>query len=244
MKRILMLTLICTLFLAGCAQQPRSPEILKFAIDHADDLTIGYVVSSYAMVGADQVSIDQLVEELNALAFDETDSQLDAEHALIVTLSDKGEQVASFMVDEQGIFLINGSGKRYEVSSGDFSYARLKRQYDQSRPTGLEPQRQRLLDLVNGIIQYDPDHPDLLLSSNPYDYIEAHQALYDQLVSGGQSTAVILIDILRESNEFGLDKYIMAQALADITGIDSGLDKTWASADEWLELYEHEMAGG
>lgn len=75
-------------------------------------------------------------------------------------------------------------------------------------------------------------------SSNPYDYIEAHRDIYDNLVAGGKDTAAVFIEILINSDEFGLDKYIMAAVCAEITGIGSGSNKTWSSAKDWLQLYE------
>jgi hypothetical protein len=101
-----------------------------------------------------------------------------------------------------------------------------------------EISRSDLLIMIDDMTKPTQEKPNLALSSNPYDYIDSHRDTFDRLVAGGQSTVTIFVDVLKNSNEFGLDKYIMAAVCAEITGIGSGSDKTWASAKEWLKLYD------
>ena len=100
--------------------------------------------------------------------------------------------------------------------------------YDQSDDTD------QLLTLVNEIA----NNPDCAASSNPFTYIEAKQAQYNEILSYGSSAVDCFVEQLR-AGENGLQGYIMAVACADITGIgdkDTGAD--WATAQEWLALYD------
>jgi len=125
------------------------------------------------------------------------------------------------------------------VSSGSYDYDYLKGIYDNSQTSKMLPDKESLLAMVDEMTKPNPDNPNLEVSSNPYDYIAAHQDIYDELVAGGQNTVDIFVEILTNSNEFGLDKYIMAVVCAQITGIGNESDKTWASAKDWLILYDN-----
>lgn len=87
------------------------------------------------------------------------------------------------------------------------------------------------------------------LSSNPYDYINANIETFNTLVELGQPVVDCFVEVLRTSDTFGLDKYIMAAVCSEITGIGSkqnmseeyDADTWWASANEWLALYEKRL---
>ena len=64
----------------------------------------------------------------------------------------------------------------------------------------------RLLRLVDEIA----DNPDVAFSSNPYDYIKAKQALYDEILTYGESAVDCFTEQLRTTGENGLRGYIMA----------------------------------
>jgi hypothetical protein len=98
--------------------------------------------------------------------------------------------------------------------------------------------KNKLLTMIKEMTKPTLEKPNLALSSNPYDYIDAHKDTFNRLVAGGQNTVTIFVDVLKNSTEFGLDKYIMAAVCAEITGIGNGCDKTWSSAEEWLRIYD------
>jgi hypothetical protein len=102
--------------------------------------------------------------------------------------------------------------------------------------------KNELVEMVDSMISKTQNNPNLLLSSNPYDYINAHQDTYNSIISGGQETVTIFVDILENSTTFGLDKYIMAAACSQITGIGNNNTseniKQWSTAQEWLKLYK------
>lgn len=87
------------------------------------------------------------------------------------------------------------------------------------------------------------------LSSNPYDYINANIETFNTLVELGQPVVDCFVEVLRTSDTFGLDKYIMAAVCSEITGVGSKQnmsaeydpDTWWASANEWLSLYEKSL---
>lgn len=93
--------------------------------------------------------------------------------------------------------------------------------------------KQNLINMVNEIA----NNREVSFSSNAYDYINAKRDIFDLIVNGGENTVTIFVNILKDSTSFGLDKYIMAAACAEITGIGIGEDKKWATAKDWLVLY-------
>jgi hypothetical protein len=89
---------------------------------------------------------------------------------------------------------------------------------------------QQLIAMVNEICSPS-------FSSNPYDYIKAHQEAFDKIISNGNQTVDIFVIILKKSKVFGLDKYIMAEACTQITGIGKDKNTPWSTANEWLAIY-------
>lgn len=76
------------------------------------------------------------------------------------------------------------------------------------------------------------------ISSNAYTYIEAKRDIYQKIIDNGDATVKVFVEELEKSDVFGLDKYIMAAACAEITGI--GKYGGWSSGKEWLDLYKAE----
>ena len=92
----------------------------------------------------------------------------------------------------------------------------------------------KLLSLVAEIA----NNPDCAASSNPFTYIEARRARYNEILTYGSGAVDFFVEQLR-AGENGLQGYIMAVACADITGIgDKDLGADWATAQEWLALYD------
>lgn len=257
MKKTFSIMLAIALLLTGCAK-PANNNSIK-----ADHITIVYGVSSYAMFGADQGVIDDLLHRFNSLSFEKTTDQMDLGSAFHVNFSYSGNGVKSFWVDKNGVFWINGETQCYQTSSGSFDYEHLKAIYENSKniKTGTtlpfmkpgkisyqdiditlhkEIWKDQLLMMIDKMTKSTKEKPNLVLSSNPYDYIDAHRDTFNRLVAGGQNTMTIFVDILKDSTEFGLDKYLMAAVCAEITGIGNGKNKTWISAKEWLEIYEEQ----
>lgn len=229
MKRVFFIMLAVALLLTGCAK-PESNRI------KADNITIFYGFSSYAMFGADQAVIDDLLNKFSSLSFEKTTDEMDIGSAFRVNFSYAGNNVKSFCIDKKGVFWLDSETQGYKVSSGSFDYQHLKAIYEDSSITSQL--KNELLIIVYEITKPTKEKPHLALSSNPYDYIDAHRNIYNRLVAGGQSTLTIFVNVLKNSTEFGIDKYIMAAVCAEITGIGNSSDKTWASAQEWLKLYE------
>jgi hypothetical protein len=127
LKRIFIIILAVALLLAGCAK-PESNNMIK-----PDNITIGYGVSSYLMVGADQGVIDDLFNRFNSLSFEKSAEELDFMSAFHVNFSYNGKGIKSFWVDKNGVFWLNGKTQGYKISSGTFDYQHLKTIYEDSR---------------------------------------------------------------------------------------------------------------
>jgi uncharacterized protein YebE (UPF0316 family) len=119
--------LAVSLLLIGCAKQ-ESNNMIK-----ADNITIGYGVSSYLMFGADQEVIDDLLHRFSSLSFEKTTEELDFMSAFHVNFSYNGKGIKSFWVDKNGVFWLDGKTQGYMVSSGTFDYQHLKTIYEDSR---------------------------------------------------------------------------------------------------------------
>ena len=81
------------------------------------------------------------------------------------------------------------------------------------------------------------------LSSSAYDYINARPDIYEKLIKGGQKTVDCFVRQLRTAENYGLCEYVMAAACSEITGIgkkegEYNPKTWWASAAEWLVLYD------
>ncbi|MNV72620.1 hypothetical protein D3C71_1657240 [compost metagenome] len=75
------------------------------------------------------------------------------------------------------------------------------------------------------------------MSSNPNDYIAAHQEAYDLIIGQGDAGLKYLVQELKSSDDNGLKAWIMAKASSDILGEASPV-KTWSTAQEWVAQYE------
>lgn len=123
MKRFFCVFLASALLLAGCAK-PAADSI------KADQVSVFYGVSSYALFSEDQKVIRELIDSYNGLSFEKTEAELDFISAFSVILSYEGKNVIKFTVDKYGVFWLDGDTQCYKVASGSFDYARLKSIYE------------------------------------------------------------------------------------------------------------------
>jgi hypothetical protein len=119
--------LAVSLLLTGCAKLESKTTI------KADNILIFYGVSSYAMFGADQAVIDDLLNRFNSLSFEKTTEELDFMSAFHVNITIDEKSVKSFRVDKNGVFSLDGKPQCYKISSGSFDYEHLKAIYNDSR---------------------------------------------------------------------------------------------------------------
>lgn len=78
-----------------------------------------------------------------------------------------------------------------------------------------------------------------LSSSNPYDYTE--NEYYENIVNLGKPAVFVLIDMYNDGKLTGLNAYLSALAIEDITDCNL-LEKyniNWSSADEFYQAWEN-----
>lgn len=93
-------------------------------------------------------------------------------------------------------------------------------------------------DYLRALIVDIVDNPECAASSNPFDYIIASQRKYNEILTYGEDAVNFYVGQLRTGIN-GLSGYIMAVACAEITGIGDKYDGAdWATAQEWLSLYD------
>jgi hypothetical protein len=122
--RILLMISFLLIVVSVCSKQDS-----YFNIDYADNITIIYGISSYAMHSTDEDIIKTVTDNLNSLSFRKTDKQIDGSSMFTIILSKKDEPMAQVFVDEKGVFWIDGTAECYEVVSGTFDYKYIKRIY-------------------------------------------------------------------------------------------------------------------
>lgn len=127
MKRVFFIMLALALLLAGCIKL-ESNNMVK-----ADNITIFYGFSSFTMFGADQVVIDDLLNQFNSLNFKKTTDEMDLGSAFIVNISSDWSGAKQFWVDRNGVFWLDGETQCYKISSGSFDYQHLKAIYEDSK---------------------------------------------------------------------------------------------------------------
>lgn len=124
-KKIIPLAiLLLVALLAGCAKKQEGTDFSK-----VDSVTILYGVSSYAMHSEDKETIDAVLACFKPIVLVPTDKKIDEATTLSVTFSAKGEAVASFRVDESGVFQMGKDERYFTDSTKSFDYAALKKFY-------------------------------------------------------------------------------------------------------------------
>lgn len=84
---------------------------------------------------------------------------------------------------------------------------------------------------------------DMAYSSNPYDYIEKNES-YKNIKELKIKALPLLANKIEQSDEAGLEEYIMAIAIQDISGIDvSSLEGEWSDGQEFLREYKAFLRG-
>lgn len=88
---------------------------------------------------------------------------------------------------------------------------------------------------------YNITHPkdsQILLSSNPYDYIKSGDGNkdYKYIVSQGRKSLDYMLEKFSSSDKNGLEEYIMAIACSKILK-ENPSSKNWASGREWYDNY-------
>ena len=93
---------------------------------------------------------------------------------------------------------------------------------------------QAMEEQLNNIIH--PKDKKVSLSSNPYDYIKGEDSSkdYKYIVSQGEKSLNYMLNKFSNSNENGLEEYIMAMACSEILK-ESTDSKNWSSGKEWYD---------
>lgn len=80
---------------------------------------------------------------------------------------------------------------------------------------------------------------DSKLYSNPNEYLKAHNVEFNNIVEQKQIALNHFLNKFSESNEDGLEEYIMASACSEILGEKNPV-KEWSTGKEWYEQYMEE----
>jgi hypothetical protein len=93
-------------------------------------------------------------------------------------------------------------------------------------------------DLIKDIDYVIDNKEEMSYSSNPYDYIKGNEN-YEDIVDMGVRVLPELISSLDESDKSGLEEYIYAVAIEDITDIDLKINnQQWKDGQEFKREYK------
>jgi len=128
---ILMLSAFVAAGLSGCYTGPATPDTIQ-----ADRVNIVYGVSSYAMLEEDVAVVAKVADAFSGLKFEKTGREIDISTAINVVFENGGETTARFIVDKNGVFLLDDDTTYYQLKSGSFDYDEVYGIYENSRDTG------------------------------------------------------------------------------------------------------------
>jgi len=243
-SRILIIALLTGLLnanLTGCSDTTKT-----FNLKDADDIQISQMISSFLYLGGGKAIAREVIEKINNSEFEKTTEEQDFISTYYVTLINDENYDFKFSVDKNNIFKFSTNPDKsmfsdlieeqsYEVISGDLNYALIEDIFLHRRNDVAISEK---VKMINQMMLPTDEKPNLQLSSNPYDYVNAHRDIFYELIAGGDETLREFAEILKYSEEFGLDKFLMAIICAEITGIGKDSDEGWASAKDWYEIYE------
>ncbi|GAA0123413.1 hypothetical protein UT300018_27310 [Clostridium faecium] len=104
-------------------------------------------------------------------------------------------------------------------------------------------------NLMENILEESIKHPEVVMSSNPYKYIENNE-YYDSLVEIGTEAIPIMIKDIKNSEENGLREYILAIAVEEISKTNLkkissyetlDYDKGWSNAKAFAEKWTQHL---
>jgi hypothetical protein len=106
-----------------------------------------------------------------------------------------------------------------------------------SKEVSTDKTIEQTIDEKLSIITNPQDHK-VLASSNPYDYIKGVDSneAYKYIVSQGEKSLNYMLNKFANSNNNGLEEYIMAIACSEILKENTD-SKDWASGREWYNKY-------
>lgn len=99
----------------------------------ADDVSIYYGVSSYAMFGTDEETLEELQDAYNNLSLEPTDTEMDIRSMINIVFLKEGEPIASYGVDKNGVYCLDGKIENYKSKGGSLNYDRILEIYDKSK---------------------------------------------------------------------------------------------------------------
>lgn len=238
---IALLTGLLNINLTGCSDTTKT-----FSLKDADDIQISLMISSFLYLGGGEETACQVIDKINHSEFRKTKMEQDFISTYYVSLLNDGKNVFKFSVDKNNIFKFSENPDKsmfsdlveetsYGIISGDLNFTFIEDIFLHQRNDIRISQR---VAMINQMMLPTQEKPDLQLSSNAYDYVNAHKDIFFELVAGGEETLNEFTEILKNSEEFGLDKFLMAIVCAEISGIGKGSGEGWASAKDWYEIYE------
>lgn len=122
------ITLVIVFTVTGC----KIKDITTSDIS-ADNVSIYYGTSSYAMFEVSEAVISELQDAYNNLTFQSTNAKIDMSTMYNIVFYKNGQQIASLSVDQNGVFMLNGDTARYKKKSGNLNYSRITEIYNNAK---------------------------------------------------------------------------------------------------------------
>jgi flagellar motor component MotA len=112
----------------GCGSQ-----VIKANIQDADSIIISYAIQSYAMFSTDASTVKAVAKKLEKLHFQKTGKEMDNGTMYSITFHSDNKPIATYSIDKNNTFRLNGSKECYKIASGTFDYKFIKDIYEKSK---------------------------------------------------------------------------------------------------------------
>lgn len=132
MKKIYILSLIVIILVLFSFTKYNTKKY-SININAADNISIYYGLSSYAMFSSDENTIKTLSNHFNNLTFEPKKKEMDFPTMFIICFYKNEKQIAKITVDKNNIFRLNDNSKTLKLSSGTFNYDYIHDIYEESK---------------------------------------------------------------------------------------------------------------
>lgn len=123
-----LLVLLFVMTASGCS----SKEVRITQIP-ADNVHVGYAVSSYLLISEDEDTIKELRGMVIPLIFQKSEEKIDFLSAYAIVFKNGDEVTARIRVDKYGVFELNDEEGTYKANNGSVDYNRIREIFEKKQ---------------------------------------------------------------------------------------------------------------
>lgn len=123
-----LLALLFVMITSGC-----STKEIRITQIPADNVHVGYAVSSYLLISEDEDTIKELREMVIPLIFQKSEEKIDFLSAYAIVFKNGDEVTARIRVDKYGVFELNDEEGTYKANNGSVDYNRIREIFEKKQ---------------------------------------------------------------------------------------------------------------